>query len=97
VFRERSGDITRYATDLQEIKNDEVFVVNVWKGRRKTINQTFNQRILNSYTEAFVKHSNRFMDDVRKTYRGRPIKLLPKIWQHSVNAFCGKICSKVKG
>ncbi|CAH1380099.1 unnamed protein product [Tenebrio molitor] len=62
--------------------------VKVWKGRRKTINQTFNQRILNSYTEAFVKHSNRFMDDVRKTYRGSPIKLLPKIWQHSVNAFC---------
>ncbi|KAH0816467.1 hypothetical protein GEV33_006325 [Tenebrio molitor] len=62
--------------------------VEVWRGRKKMIIPTFNQKILNSYTDALQKHSKRFVSDVEKSYDGNSIQLLPKIWKHSLDGFC---------
>jgi hypothetical protein len=70
--------------------------VEVWRGRKKMIIPTFNQKILNSYTDALQKHSKRFVSDVEKSYDGNSIQLLPKIWKHSLDGFCGEFFLQLK-
>jgi cytochrome P450 len=44
--------------------------VSTWRAHRKIINQTFNQTILNSYFDIYVRRSNELIVNLKKNYTG---------------------------
>ncbi|XP_063924598.1 cytochrome P450 4g15-like [Zophobas morio] len=62
----------------------------IWKGRRKLINQTFNSNVVNSFVPAFTKCANCLADELDKVCKGTndPPDLFDIIMKTYLNAGC---------
>ncbi|XP_044261131.1 cytochrome P450 4C1-like isoform X1 [Tribolium madens] len=60
----------------------------IWKDRRKTINPTFNPKILNSFIDIFGKHANRLVDVFEEGCGKESFDVFLKLFRSTLDIAC---------
>jgi hypothetical protein len=63
--------------------------VSTWRTHRKIINQTFNQTILNSYFDIFVRRSNELIVNLKKNYMNCETNIFTRYGESAFKIICG--------
>jgi hypothetical protein len=70
-------------------KNVNSVSVSTCRTHRKIINQTFNQTILNSYFDIFVRRSNELIVNLKKNYINCETNIFTRYGESTFKIICG--------
>ncbi|XP_068902440.1 cytochrome P450 4C1-like [Tenebrio molitor] len=62
--------------------------ISTWRTHRKSINQTFNQTILNSYFDIFVRRSNELVVNLKKNYMNCETNIFTRYGESTFKIIC---------